>query len=224
MRYSSLTLLTVCVVASQVAGSVIEARSSLEFIFKRQLTDQGVCTTECSTFQNALDVCTTAGCMCTRAVAISLNSCVNCYYQNTPSSGVLDAANELIGSYGTACDGVAGLPPASVTTRGGGGGLPTATTTSATTSTTPRVTVPDTTIGPNTTVEPPTSRTTIRPPTTTADGAETTVTAPNSSNSGNSGNSGGGLPGLSGSGAQSLSAGVYPVVVVVALAMGAFAL
>ncbi|KAJ2923065.1 hypothetical protein H1R20_g14030, partial [Candolleomyces eurysporus] len=221
MRYSSLTLLTVGAVASQVvpeilgklvAGSVIEARSSLEFIFRRQTTP-ALCTTECSTFQNALDVCQTTGCLCTTSVATSLNNCVNCYYQNSPTTTVYNTANELITSYESTCAGVPGLPPVSVTTRPGGVG-PTASTTSTsrvTPTTTPGVT------GPITTIEPPISQTIVRPPTTTAGGAATTVTAPNS-------NSGGGLPGLSGSGAQSLSAGVYPAVMVVAFALGAFAL
>ncbi|RXW14594.1 hypothetical protein EST38_g11259 [Candolleomyces aberdarensis] len=206
MRYSSLTLLTVGAVASQVAGGVIEARSSLEFIFKRQL--------------GTTIVCQTTDCLCTSSVASSLGRCVNCYYAESPTTAVFTAANELITSYGTACEGVPGLPPVSLTTSPGGVG---STTTSP--STTRDVVTPTATpgiTGPITTIEPPVSRTTIRP-TTTADGAATTVTAPNS-NSGNSGNNGGGLPGLSGSGAQSLSAGVYPAVMVVAFALGAFAL
>ncbi|RXW23778.1 hypothetical protein EST38_g2074 [Candolleomyces aberdarensis] len=219
MRFSSLTLLTVSAVASQVAGGVIEARSSLESIFRRQTTPS-ICTTECSTFQNSLDVCTTTGCLCTRPVATSLNNCVNCYYQNSPTVTVYNTANELISSYESTCAGVPGLPPVSVTTRPGGVGTSTTSPSTSrdvlTTTTTPGIT------GPITTIEPPISRTTIRPPTNTADGASTTVTAPNG-NSGNSGNNGGGLPGL-GSGAQSLSAGVHPAVMVVAFALGAFAL
>ncbi|RXW23779.1 hypothetical protein EST38_g2077 [Candolleomyces aberdarensis] len=115
MRYSGLTLLMIGALASQVAASVIEARSSLEFIFKRQLGTTA-CSEECLTFQSALEDCETAQCLCTRSVARSLNSCVNCYYQKGPSQSVLEAVNNLIDTFEETCAGVSGLPPVSVTT------------------------------------------------------------------------------------------------------------
>ncbi|RXW23780.1 hypothetical protein EST38_g2076 [Candolleomyces aberdarensis] len=114
MRFSGLTLLLAGALASQVAASVIQARSSLEFIFKRQLSSTTVCTDECSTFQSALEDCETTQCLCTRSVARSLDRCVNCYYQESPSDSVLDAANNLIDTFEETCDGVSGLPPVSV--------------------------------------------------------------------------------------------------------------
>ncbi|KAJ2917272.1 hypothetical protein MD484_g3152, partial [Candolleomyces efflorescens] len=216
MRYSGLTLLTIGAVASQVAGGIIEARSSLEFVFRRQGT--AVCTTECSAFQNSLEICETTSCLCTTSVSASLNRCVNCYYQESSTTAVEAAANRLISSYNDACAGVPGLPPVSIT--GAPGGISTTSTTSTsrtllpTASTTVTSASQTRVTGTFTTIEPPATQTIIRAPTTTAgDGAATTVTAPNNT----------GLPGL-GSGAQSLSAAAYPVVMVVALAMGAFVL
>ncbi|KAJ2923063.1 hypothetical protein H1R20_g14032, partial [Candolleomyces eurysporus] len=161
MRYSSLILLTVGAIASQVAGSVIEARSSLEFIFRRQ-TNTTLCATECSTFQNYVNECQGEGCMCTTPIASALSRCVNCHYEG--SAFDIDAGNHLVDHYESVCPGI----PLSVTTGAGGGGPPTASATSTTSAGTTTATTASET-DPIVAIEPVSiTQMTIRPPTTTA--------------------------------------------------------
>ncbi|EAU83572.1 hypothetical protein CC1G_07945 [Coprinopsis cinerea okayama7 len=112
MRLTAVTLAAVTLVATRAQAAVIEARAPFKHLFPRQ---SSICTTECSTFNNALDVCTTTSCLCTRAVAISLDRCVNCYWENGPTQAVLNAANDLIDSFDEACAAF-DYPPISVTT------------------------------------------------------------------------------------------------------------
>ncbi|TEB25732.1 hypothetical protein FA13DRAFT_1796235 [Coprinellus micaceus] len=175
-------------VASQVAAGIIEARAGFKHLFSRQTN---ACTPTCSPFQNALDICETTSCLCTRAVAVALNNCVNCYYQQSPTTGILTTANELIDRYEKeTCAAYTDLPPASVTrgTTGGsttvsGSATGTLSRASATSSAsiapiTSRSTVTSI-IGDATTIAPP--QTVVRPATTTSETAGSASTTDTSS-------------------------------------------
>ncbi|TFK22519.1 hypothetical protein FA15DRAFT_757919 [Coprinopsis marcescibilis] len=96
----TLVIALAAIVVSQVQGSVVQARSPLHQLFARQTA---VCVTECSTFTNALDVCRTTSCLCTRAVAVSLNTCVNCFYTVSPTPQTLTTTGELIDEFENTC-------------------------------------------------------------------------------------------------------------------------
>lgn len=198
--------------ATHVVGSVIEARSPYMHLMQRQVsTSIPACTTECSTFENSLNVCTTTTCLCTKPVATALDNCVNCAYRNRPTTEILATANQLVNAYLNNCRASPDLPPISVTT-GGAGGSATATgsgsgvgsaTSSTAASNLGSSTITQTTITGNT-IAPPQTQTTVGPASTT------TTTTPATS-----GGSQTVLPGLGGNGARSLGVegAFYPLMI-----------
>jgi len=167
----------------QASASVtLVARSSLEILASRQVT--GVCASACADFSNTVDTCTTKACLCTTAVANSLQSCINCAVTNSPTDSVISAAQSLIDTYKSTCAGVinptltlpAGTPSPATTTR-----LTTSRITTPT-STTSRVVVTVTSpTGLTQTVIGPTTAADTTTPSPTSTGGIPNVITPNSS-------------------------------------------
>ncbi|KJA16782.1 hypothetical protein HYPSUDRAFT_47052 [Hypholoma sublateritium FD-334 SS-4] len=80
--------------------------SPLNVFALRQATD---CTTECSAFDDFVTTCTGSAssttCLCTSQVASTLQSCVTCSVNESPTPGVISTAEDLVNSYLSVCSG-----------------------------------------------------------------------------------------------------------------------
>ncbi|KDR71630.1 hypothetical protein GALMADRAFT_159439 [Galerina marginata CBS 339.88] len=101
-------LLASIVFASQVAAIV--PRSPFAHIL---VPRQSSCDSACATFSNALDACTTKGCLCVPSVASGLQSCVNCATSGNPTADIIATAQQLVDTFQSTCSGF-GLAPVTV--------------------------------------------------------------------------------------------------------------
>jgi len=129
---------------------VVTARRSLDTFLARQL-DTGECDSVCSTIESTLTSCNTTGCLCTVAIAASLQVCINCAVGDDPTVAIVSSAQMIIDTFEGVCSTVVGVPSVTINTNPG-------------TATQTTVIAPSTTIVPVTTV----SQVVIGPSSTTS--------------------------------------------------------
>jgi len=107
---------------------VVTARRSLDVFLARQL-DPGQCASLCNSIATTVTSCTTPACLCTTAIAVSVQDCVNCAVENDPTIGEVSSAQSVIDTFENLCSTVAGIPSVTINTTPGtsqGSGTPTA--------------------------------------------------------------------------------------------------
>ncbi|PPQ90340.1 hypothetical protein CVT25_007742 [Psilocybe cyanescens] len=110
------TLLASFLWVSQVLAIVPRSPFRDSLILPRQTA----CDSACAVFTDALNGCTTLGCLCTPTVAQGLQNCVDCAVTASPTADVIANAQALVGTYSGQCTGF-GLPPVTVKSGSGGG-------------------------------------------------------------------------------------------------------
>jgi len=102
MRFTNVFLSSLALVAMDVSALGIAKRSSLAALLPRQTS----CDSICAPFQDTLSSCQTTACVCTAAVANSLQVCINCSVAASPTAAVIDAAQGLVDTYDETCTGI----------------------------------------------------------------------------------------------------------------------
>ncbi|PFH53614.1 hypothetical protein AMATHDRAFT_1256 [Amanita thiersii Skay4041] len=67
------------------------------------------CQSICRPAISAINTCTTASCICTTAVADSLEGCINCTVNVLPDPDVISSGQQVLDTYGTTCPGIHSL-------------------------------------------------------------------------------------------------------------------
>ncbi|KAF8151508.1 hypothetical protein B0H34DRAFT_727958 [Crassisporium funariophilum] len=102
MHLTNLSLGLAFLVASTSQVLALVPRSPLALLIPRQST----CETTCADFSQTVSTCTTVGCLCTDAVAASLQACINCAIATSPTATVIDTATNLANTFQTTCSGL----------------------------------------------------------------------------------------------------------------------
>jgi len=97
---------------------VVTARRSLDIILARQL-NAGQCASLCTSVSTTVQSCTTPDCLCTTAIAVSVQDCINCAIGNDPSIGEVSSAQSIVDSFESLCSSVAGIPSVTINTNPG---------------------------------------------------------------------------------------------------------
>jgi len=197
MRLNQLTFTVLAVAICQV--SALLPRSTLENVFSRQATS---CDTACAPFQASVNSCTGKGCLCTSAVASSLQTCVDCAVQADPSAATISAADDLVNTFATTCAGF-GLTPVTVPSGDG------ATGTTAGLPTTQVPPISSTSVDTSAPIPTSLSQIIVRPTPSSTVGGAGTATSPSPSSTASSG---GNLPGLNGAASKASGTGVVIIV------------
>ncbi|KDR71627.1 hypothetical protein GALMADRAFT_229586 [Galerina marginata CBS 339.88] len=115
MHFPTILLSSVALTTLHVSALQVLKRDIFETLLPRQTT-AGPCDATCVPFQTSLNTCTTAACVCTNAVASTLQACVNCAVTASPTSAVISSAQTLVSAYENGC---ASFPIQTVTVPGG---------------------------------------------------------------------------------------------------------
>ncbi|KAI0738225.1 hypothetical protein C8Q80DRAFT_1275751 [Daedaleopsis nitida] len=169
----ALTLISLSVFVGQTMASVIDARSAITSLMKRQVgfdpsTIPQQCTQDCSFIVNVLNTCTDVSCLCSANANNGLYTCLECTLEIVPDASLLSQEQSSLKGYEDSCK-QAGATVNSLTLTMPSGSTQTGSTGTGTVGTT-------TSVGAVLTTTKPSTTRAVSDPTTTDSDADDTET------------------------------------------------